>query len=1118
MRKVRLVLQEHNASELREGFQSQEYSLPLKNSDTLRSDCILRTYDDMVVGVTEKVSALVKEKMRYSLSCMRLKSVIQGDSASMMDASSDAEPVLELSPRSQNDSSSLTLNLPGFTSRVKTMDIESTSDNSFHSSIKSYVEPIVQEVRNHIQKRSEEMLQMRKAVITSFEALGGTEDIRSVDAIKASNYLVDIAVDTGSCITEMKLILDPTGEHSGKVRLSSILGNIKTKLGDIEEANKDAGSILYALAGPDTSINEMSLLNSPDGRRLEKKKKPPRPEFVRENPLYIARAIYEKELIIRGSDKGGFLHLSSYEFNHQNVKAFREAIAEKKQQFQQMSHGITVALSLLGDTMDPSKEDINTLTLRLIQIAKDVHDAMMLSQGAMSEENIRMGNIKAISSCGASARGNSSRESNIREKEENKCSDDENSTSGLDEMPLFAKQTANLVQALQSMHIKYEAVEQEKECMFKQLQFLLDNDNTEILEEHLERARAYIASLDAKQHTLFEELTKSKERLQENQQLIESLCEGQCTLQNELKHSQQNLMFMEENCERLTVMLSESMAFDMVFGDQAKRLEELRIARVRSDSLHATQALKSQCTLLLTLLVKNSAEQVDGREVSAEEEDIPLSLIQRCSEYVSSSIELLGAEQTLHRDTKDKLQDTQRRLAHAMVEEAHLRELLGGLRQQLEAEKDNAIQQMRDQIQEQQRGAEKRLEYALSVADKAQKDLNERIESLKDRLSDEEQLHKIAEAKTIDLLGQLNAKSEEVGELQVRLEAAEKRRQEAESCLAVLERTHAMMQASATERDAFYEHRHTELLQKLVVMEQEIASVRIALKAACTERSAADALRSQAETKLAKLTDIVERVKNRLLHCVVLPDVSQADTLMEVVDVFLEEFVKVNAKVSRKGTSRYSVGTTTESNVVDMANGFSTVLKVFQELALLPLEGVMMPEDQANAITEYINWSVEYMHELDSGKALLINSLQLHSLGNSTSQLSTPLVVLVQSVLDQKDEAVQQYITLREHYNAVCNEIDQLREMVKLNNDQQGRDVEDLVYSIRRMREIVQQKRDADEVVEKHTSEMQLLIDTRFSRLIRYAAEQENAVQHIQQLHHFMRHKLSEQSRSSSID
>ncbi|CCW72325.1 unnamed protein product [Phytomonas sp. Hart1] len=1120
IQKVKLVLQNHNAFELKEGHQLQECSFPTNDSNNLSCDGIVRTYDDMIAGVTEKISALMREQMRYSLSLRDLKSVIQGDSTSLIDPPSYSKQESALSPTFRNESSTSALGFPEFESRFRAMEMESTLNDSFHSSIKSYVEPIVQEVRNHIEKRSEEMVQMRKAVITSFEALGGTDDIRSVDAIKASNYLVDIAVDTGSCITEMKLILDPTGENSGKVRLSSILSNIKTKLGEVEDAKKDAGDLLYALAGPNKSISEMSLFSSVYNHRLLKKKKPARPEFVREDPLYMARVIYDKQLINEDSEKSEFLHLSSYELNYENVKVFRKAIEERKLQFQQMSHGITVALSLMGDTADLSKVDTNTLVLRLIQTAKDVHDAIVLGQNTIAEEWIAKRNSITVSNSEVSTHNNSTKisgESIMHEDGEKECGGDKISTSRLDDMPFLAKLTADLVHALRSMHDNYEAMKQENECMSKKLQFLLDDDKTEVLEDHLERACAHIASLDTKQHALSEELVNSKAHLQKSEQLVESLRGELGTLQNQLTHTQQNIIFMEENCVRLRMILSENIAFATIISDHTKEFEELSTSRIRSGSLHATQVLMSECTLLQSLLVDNHTEPVNEDKVSDENEDILLSSIQRCSKYVRSSVGLLGAEQNLHLDTEDKLQDTQRRLELAMAEESRLEELLKELRQRLEAEKENAIQQMRAQLQGQQREAEKRLQYAQNVSEETQKNLKERIKSLKGKVRDEEQLRKIAETTTIDLLEQLNAKAEETVELKAHLEDAEKRRREAESSLAVLEEINTMMQVSATERNTFYDCRYTELLEKLVVTEQEIASLRTALNAAFTERASVDALRTQDEIKLEELRNVVERAKKRLLHCLMSPNVSLANTLIEVVDVFLKEFVKVNEKASRKDIIYYSVGTITESDIVNMAKGFSTVLRVFQKLDLLPLEDVIIPEDQADAIAEYINWSVERTSELNNGKALLINSMQFCQLGYSTVQFSTPLGVLVQSILDQKDEAVQQCVELREHYNAICDEIEQLREMMKLNNDH-NRDVEELEHSIGRMREIVQRKQNADEIVERHTSEMQLLIDTRFASLSRYAVERENVVNHIQQLHHFLRHRLREQSQSKNID
>ncbi|PBJ69828.1 hypothetical protein BCY84_19208 [Trypanosoma cruzi cruzi] len=387
---------------------------------------------------------------------------------------------------------------------------------------------IVHQVRSHIASKVAEVQELRTAVTTSVEKLGGTVTSPSVASHVIANTLLDVVRETSASIADVQALIDPDAAavRSGPPRLRDLVRCLQVKVDEWETSMREAREIVNSVM----NVNDpnYSLAASP-GRSLTRKSKP--------KPVVAGRG--DESLSLNrtfpvSSESGSIGQLpdgrsvadasprknrvftpfsSEAEGGGVSGKFVQDAVLEIRAKLigiRQLTNACATAVCLMGGEEGVERQALDILPVQLLQRAQEVNEVIQLTQDAVSLLDGTEGEVGGTAGGDAASSCPSIRTRVRRLVEGMKTLKDENESLRLQEIASL-KQKAFLLQDFEAMRDKFAS--QEKR-LGEEYQKLLGECNE--LRGTIDRRMQEIQERDdtlAKQERRNTELEEERERL-----------------------------------------------------------------------------------------------------------------------------------------------------------------------------------------------------------------------------------------------------------------------------------------------------------------------------------------------------------------------------------------------------------------------------------------------------------------------------------------------------------------------------------------------------------------------------------------------------------------------------
>ncbi|RNF02243.1 hypothetical protein TraAM80_06537 [Trypanosoma rangeli] len=261
---------------------------------------------------------------------------------------------------------------------------------------------IVHQVKNHIDSRAAEVRELRTAVTTSVETLGGEALSDSADSRVIANMLLDLVRETSSSISEVHAIIDPDAAavRSGPLRLRDLVGRLEEKVEEWEKGMREARLL----------VDSVMHMNDPNftlvalpGRTLTRKAKPqPVMSGKMDDSLSLRRmfpSLAANTLVGQPVSEGATSDASSRRASSAvaastsntgnfelNVKLIHDAVLEVRTKLfgiRQLTNACATAVCLMGSE-ELECQALDTLPVRLLQKAQEVSEVIQLTKDAVT--------------------------------------------------------------------------------------------------------------------------------------------------------------------------------------------------------------------------------------------------------------------------------------------------------------------------------------------------------------------------------------------------------------------------------------------------------------------------------------------------------------------------------------------------------------------------------------------------------------------------------------------------------------------------------------------------------------------------------------------------------------
>ncbi|ESL05781.1 hypothetical protein TRSC58_06557 [Trypanosoma rangeli SC58] len=260
---------------------------------------------------------------------------------------------------------------------------------------------IVHQVKNHIDSRAAEVRELRTAVTTSVETLGGEALSDSADSRVIANVLLDLVRETSTSISEVHAIIDPDAAavRSGPLRLRDLVARLEKKVEEWDKGMREARLLVDSVM----HINDPNFtLVALPGRTLTRKAKPqPVMSGKVDDPLSLRRifpASAANTLVGQLVSEGPTSNASSRRASSAlaastsdagnfelNVKLIHDAVREVRAKLfgiRQLTNACATAVCLMGSEEEECQA-LDTLPVRLLQKAQEVSEVIQLTKDAV---------------------------------------------------------------------------------------------------------------------------------------------------------------------------------------------------------------------------------------------------------------------------------------------------------------------------------------------------------------------------------------------------------------------------------------------------------------------------------------------------------------------------------------------------------------------------------------------------------------------------------------------------------------------------------------------------------------------------------------------------------------
>ncbi|RNC40516.1 hypothetical protein TcCL_NonESM09998 [Trypanosoma cruzi] len=449
---------------------------------------------------------------------------------------------------------------------------------------------IVHQVRSHIASKVAEVQELRTAVTTSVEKLGGTVTSPSVASHVIANALLDVVRETSASIADVQALIDPDAAavRSGPPRLRDLVSCLQVKVDEWETSMREARELVNSVM----NVNDpnYSLAASP-GRSLTRKSKP--------KPVVAGRG--DESLSLNrtfpvSSESGSIGQLpdgrsvadasprknraftpfsSEAEGGGMRGKFVQDAVLEIRAKLigiRQLTNACATAVCLMGGEEGLERQALDILPVQLLQRAQEVNEVIQLTQDAVSLLDGTEGEVGGTAGGVAASSCPSIRTRVRRLVEGMKALKDENESLRLQEIASL-KQKAFLLQDFEAMRDKFAS--QEKR-LGEEYQKLLGECNE--LRGTIDRRMQEIQERDdtlAKQERRNTELEEERERLHaECDQLRRQI--------TTLRVTRDDLQVLEAGPKEAAIILRRASAF--LYGRLQKAINQISAVSSSSSS------------------------------------------------------------------------------------------------------------------------------------------------------------------------------------------------------------------------------------------------------------------------------------------------------------------------------------------------------------------------------------------------------------------------------------------------------------------------------------------------------------------------------------------------------
>ncbi|KAG5467258.1 hypothetical protein CUR178_00899 [Leishmania enriettii] len=514
LRKVKLVLEEHNAEEMSmPGL--EELSFPVSEQDS--GDGLVKgkvvTYEDVVTGVHAKVDTLRKERAKR----MELDTILKNfvSAVASREKLVEEEPVprrLSLTsrrcmkpkakPQSADYDSSVSeeFSLPRtplcFPTSSGTPDLPLGCSASSSSSLARWAAgEMLERVRHQMNQTENAIEELRVAVAMAYEALGGEHDVANASDNEAARLLVELAQSTADSIASVKRLLDLPEKHDAatdrREPLSSLVARIKEKLEG--SSGRSLPTLLHSMEeGMQLVCSEIASSRRSPGssmnRHLPRKQKPSAPESADSGSFHLSQQVVRSRES-SSSSPASTLKVPALPPPGPSTSAedFEKEMGFRMQELDALRRGCSVALRALDYSVKASDTDSNALITHLTERCNDVRAAMQITDAIFQDDNMISEVSAAVDSYKASSHS-------------------------ANEHPLLMRCSA-LVRAVKCFDNLCESMRHIQDNMAKQQRFLIHNEaqNTEVLRRALVELEEQLRDSNAERV----ELQKAREATEE---------------------------------------------------------------------------------------------------------------------------------------------------------------------------------------------------------------------------------------------------------------------------------------------------------------------------------------------------------------------------------------------------------------------------------------------------------------------------------------------------------------------------------------------------------------------------------------------------------------------------
>ncbi|KAG5491018.1 hypothetical protein JIQ42_00906 [Leishmania sp. Namibia] len=1097
LRKVKLVLEEHNAEE-RSMPELEELSFPVSeqgSGDGLVEGKVV-TYEDVVTGVRAKVDALRKERAKR----MELDTILKNFVSTVANREKLEEkpvprplsltsrrcmkPKAKPQPADYDSSVSEEFSLPRtplfFPTSSGSPDLPLGCSASTSSSLTRWAAgEMLERVRHQMNQTDNAMEAMRVAVAVAYEALGGEHDLAHASDNDAARLLVELAQSTADNIESVKRLLDLPEKHdAATVRrepLSSLVARIKEKLDG--SSGRSLPTLLHAMEeGMQLVCSEIASSRRSPGssmnRHLPRKQKPLAPESANSGSFHLSQQV------VRSRESSSSSPASTLKVlplpppgPPTSAEDFEKEMGYRMQELDALRRGCSIALSTLDPSVKVSDMDCDAMITHLTERCNDIRAAMQIMDAIFEDEDM-------ISEVGVAV--------DLYKA----------SSHSANEHPLLMRCSA-LVRAVKCFDNLCESMRHIQDNMAKQQRFLIHNEaqNTGVLrralvelEEQLRDSNAERVELqkaraatEEKAADLSSALKLAQDQLTNMQNIRSGLDESLAQLKRQhdedadaLDRAKEKLNSLSSFVETLQGVLGT--ATNVVREEVLVSSQRLHLVLVGREMPRPEMLAEGNAHDILIPTLRSITKALQ----SAVEELTPFATEDKRIAAVLAEERTRGAQQTatLKGELASVAAAKEEAEARAKATAKHLRETEDAFQDEV-AKLKRALRNSEAMLEDEGANHQRRLRQAQAAAEDQLAAMQQRLDRAARALTEEEYLRAAAEENAQKLRGAL---AEAEAEL-----ARQKRRASEE---AVTQREGSMRRIESLEEDlAAARLQSNELTQALDRARRDGAKAARALEAGAQEKAevAAELEDTRAQLRAAndELTSICASIVSTGLASSMTSSPSSLASPVTATKLLaallhnvaiLQSSLEANETVRQRHQSR---GTQSEDAVAETLAALEFVWAAAVKHGRTPArlkEAWLTPMDKAEVLSNALTRddSVQ-LEDLAATRQRLLDLLcrpqvrhqgRLASLESFEKATTADLVQAYHDTIEGCYEARQ--AALERELQDAQSKAQSLVVRLQEQEDQHAMETAEVEIHIGRMREMVQSKIIADEITEQH--------------------------------------------------